>query len=219
MTPAEREHAILAHRWLVEIIAHDLTPAAGALCTFDDLVSEGFLGLIYAVDDYDAARGASLATYARPRIHGAIIDSLRGIAGTVSAAKKTKKRAALFSDIEDEAYHLNTAADSPEDLARQAQRELALEWAIAGALNDRERQVLQLRYRDEWKQIQIARAFGVSESRIWQLHRGALRKLRAWLIDGRREPARAGRPRKGTRQTEWCGAEKKHQEEVRKAAA
>jgi RNA polymerase sigma factor for flagellar operon FliA len=43
----------------------------------DDLISAGMMGLIEAVDRFDAGRNVSLATFARQRVHGAIVDSLR----------------------------------------------------------------------------------------------------------------------------------------------
>lgn len=43
----------------------------------DDLVSDGTVGLIEAVRKYDPAKGVSIESYARYRIRGAILDSLR----------------------------------------------------------------------------------------------------------------------------------------------
>lgn len=43
----------------------------------DDLIGSGILGLIDAVDRYDASRGCSLKTYCSLRIRGAILDELR----------------------------------------------------------------------------------------------------------------------------------------------
>lgn len=46
---------------------------------FDDLYSCGALGLIAAVDGFDAGREVKFITYAIPRIRGAIIDELRAV--------------------------------------------------------------------------------------------------------------------------------------------
>jgi RNA polymerase sigma factor for flagellar operon FliA len=43
----------------------------------DDLVSTAVMGLIEAVERYDAARGVAFESYAKHRIQGAILDSLR----------------------------------------------------------------------------------------------------------------------------------------------
>jgi RNA polymerase sigma factor for flagellar operon FliA len=45
----------------------------------EDLVSAGTIGLIQAVDRYDAARGTQLGTLADRRIRGAILDHLRSL--------------------------------------------------------------------------------------------------------------------------------------------
>ena len=43
----------------------------------DDLVANGVLGLIDAIDKFDATKRVKLESYARHRIHGAILDGLR----------------------------------------------------------------------------------------------------------------------------------------------
>lgn len=50
---------------------------AGAPVELDDLVQEGFLGLVDAVRRFDVNRGVSFSTFAYPRIAGAIDDYLR----------------------------------------------------------------------------------------------------------------------------------------------
>jgi RNA polymerase sigma factor (sigma-70 family) len=45
--------------------------------TFDDLVSVGMIGLIQAVDRFDASRDLQFKTYAQHRIWGAMLDFLR----------------------------------------------------------------------------------------------------------------------------------------------
>src|SRR6266481_4412535 len=53
---------------------HDRLPSH---VPFDDLVHAGILGLIDAVDKFDASRKVQLKSYAQFRIRGAILDSLR----------------------------------------------------------------------------------------------------------------------------------------------
>ena len=43
----------------------------------DDLISSGILGLLEAMDKYDADKGAKLATFAYMRVRGAMLDALR----------------------------------------------------------------------------------------------------------------------------------------------
>ena len=53
---------------------HDRLPSH---VLFDDLVHAGILGLIDAVDKFDSRKNVQLKSYARFRIRGAILDSLR----------------------------------------------------------------------------------------------------------------------------------------------
>jgi RNA polymerase sigma factor for flagellar operon FliA len=44
-----------------------------------DLVSDGILGLMEAIDRFDPDRGQSFQTYAVPRVRGAMVDALRAL--------------------------------------------------------------------------------------------------------------------------------------------
>ncbi|MBN2259007.1 MAG: FliA/WhiG family RNA polymerase sigma factor [Clostridiales bacterium] len=65
----------------------------------DDLFSIGIIGLMDALDKYDASKNASFETYARWRVKGAIYDELRKH-GKVSRAKMDKVNK-LYGAIED----------------------------------------------------------------------------------------------------------------------
>jgi RNA polymerase sigma factor for flagellar operon FliA len=43
----------------------------------DDLISSAVMGLIEAIDRYDSTRAVPFETYAKHRIHGAVVDALR----------------------------------------------------------------------------------------------------------------------------------------------
>ena len=109
----EREKLILDHLQQVKLIAsriHDKLPESVIL---DDLVSAGVLGLIEAVDKFDASLNVKLKTYAEHKIRGAILDSLRSldwaprnkrrkaklIEAAISAAEKTLKRTAIEEEV------------------------------------------------------------------------------------------------------------------------
>lgn len=53
---------------------HDRLPPHVPL---EDLINAGVVGLLEAIRNFDATRGAQVKTYAELRIHGAILDSLR----------------------------------------------------------------------------------------------------------------------------------------------
>ena len=93
MTATDRESLIMEHMPQVRLIArriHDRLPQSISL---DDLVSTGIVGLISAIDRYDATQGVKLKTYAEYKIRGAILDSLRQMDW---APRQQRKRARLI---------------------------------------------------------------------------------------------------------------------------
>ncbi|NNM82089.1 MAG: RNA polymerase sigma factor FliA [Burkholderiales bacterium] len=62
---------------LVKRIAHHMMARLPANVQVDDLIQTGMLGLLDAIQRFDAAQGAQFETYASQRIRGAILDGLR----------------------------------------------------------------------------------------------------------------------------------------------
>ena len=78
-TRKERETMIVSYAPLVKHIAGRMAMRIPASITFDELISAGCLGLIDAIDRYDASREVDFKTYAAYRIKGAILDELRSM--------------------------------------------------------------------------------------------------------------------------------------------
>lgn len=76
---AERERLLLEHLPHVRYIARRIHERLPQQVLLEDLVQAGVVGLIDALHKYDPTRNAQLATYARFRIRGAILDSLRAL--------------------------------------------------------------------------------------------------------------------------------------------
>ncbi|MEN9787747.1 MAG: hypothetical protein RLZZ299_3011 [Pseudomonadota bacterium] len=74
---AQREQVILEHHALVRIIASRMVRRFPAHIEVDELVNIGMLGLIDAIDRFEASRGVPFKSYAEIRIRGAIVDALR----------------------------------------------------------------------------------------------------------------------------------------------
>ncbi len=75
----ERDRLVMEHLPLVQFIArriHDRLPQHVPL---EDLVNAGVVGLLEALRHYDPSKNAELKTYAKIRIQGAILDSLRDL--------------------------------------------------------------------------------------------------------------------------------------------
>jgi RNA polymerase sigma factor (sigma-70 family) len=77
VTPAA-ELLVIEHMWLVARIAKRAGKRLPSWIELDDLLSDGYVGLVEAAGRFDPARHASFAAYATARIRGAILDAYRG---------------------------------------------------------------------------------------------------------------------------------------------
>ncbi len=77
LDPVERERLLTENLPEVRYIARRIHDRLPSHVQFDDLVHAGILGLIDAVDKFDPGKNVQLKSYARFRIRGAILDSLR----------------------------------------------------------------------------------------------------------------------------------------------
>lgn len=77
--PEHREELILRYVSLIHFVLGrlGLNPFGGI--EYDDLVSQGMLGLIEAVDHYDPAFGTRMSTYATLKIRSKVLDYLRDL--------------------------------------------------------------------------------------------------------------------------------------------
>jgi RNA polymerase sigma factor FliA len=75
--PSSRNAVLRQHLGLVYHVAQQLTRAFAGDVEVDDLASAGTLGLIDALEHFDASRGLAFSTFAMPRIRGAMLDELR----------------------------------------------------------------------------------------------------------------------------------------------
>ncbi len=78
-SPRNRQAVAVAAYPLVRSMARRITLPDHPLATREDLVNAGMFGMLQALDNYDAERGTSFASFAYARIRGAFIDFLRTI--------------------------------------------------------------------------------------------------------------------------------------------
>jgi RNA polymerase sigma factor FliA len=129
-TSEERERLILEHLPQVRLIARRLHERLPESVNLDDLISSGTIGLIAAIDHFDASHNVKLKTYAEYKIRGAILDSLRGLDWAPrQQRKRTKQIAAAIAAVEQ--YVHRTPAE--EEIAKELRISVEEyhEWLVA----------------------------------------------------------------------------------------
>jgi RNA polymerase sigma factor for flagellar operon FliA len=76
-SPESREDLIMSHLTKVKYIADRIAAKLPPSVERDDLYGAGVVGLIDAVERFDASRGVAFTTFAEMRVRGAILDNLR----------------------------------------------------------------------------------------------------------------------------------------------
>src|SRR6202142_2034969 len=88
----ERDRIIMDHLPLVKAIAIRVHENLPVHVDLDDLIHAGVLGLFDAVTKYDAAKNVAFHSYAKHRIKGAILDSLRQLDWASRDLRKRQKQ-------------------------------------------------------------------------------------------------------------------------------
>jgi RNA polymerase sigma-B factor len=143
-----RDHLVLLHAPLVEHCARNFMASGEPL---DDLVQEGYVGLIKAVDRFDPSKGVRFSTYACHMITGEIRHYLRDLGRLIHEPGwhfELRQRINRTNDQltqqlgrppepEDIARHLNIAPNTVRDVLRNSQV-LAVEFLDAEGDRDDE---------------------------------------------------------------------------------
>lgn len=74
-----RDNLITQYVYLVRQVAGRLSMGLSSQVELDDLIGNGVLGLLDAIEKFDPTRGVKFETYAVTRIRGAILDGLRAM--------------------------------------------------------------------------------------------------------------------------------------------
>ena len=87
-----RDQIVLDHLSLVKAIAIRVHENLPVHVDLDDLIHAGVLGLFDAVNKYDSAKNVAFQSYAKHRIKGAILDSLRQLDWASRDLRKRQKQ-------------------------------------------------------------------------------------------------------------------------------
>jgi RNA polymerase sigma factor (sigma-70 family) len=181
---AARKAAIIQNLDLVNKLARRLRPRVPPCVTLDDLISAGTIGLIGAVDRFDASRGLKFRSYAQHRIMGAMLDFLRGQDPLSRAERRRVRESAdpLQPPVTVSLDGLPNVALSR--LTQTGVADFAIRSDMRAArqcLSARENRVVALLYDLDWRSRDVATVLQVNESRVSQIKRSALSKLRRYF--------------------------------------
>jgi RNA polymerase sigma factor FliA len=132
MDPAERQKLLAEHLPEVCYIARRIHDRLPVQIPLEDLVHAGVVGLIEAVDRFDPSKKVQLGTYAKFRIRGAILDSLRAVDWSPRSLRKGARM------LEEAHRHLSGQlgrAPSEVELAQQLSLNLPDFQRLLGELN------------------------------------------------------------------------------------
>lgn len=73
----DTQKSVMEYAQLVKRLAYQLAARLPSSVEVDDLIQAGMMGLLDALNSYDASHGAQFETYATQRIRGAMLDELR----------------------------------------------------------------------------------------------------------------------------------------------
>src|ERR1700738_155583 len=96
-----REEIVHKYLHLVKYVAGRISINLPPNVEINDLINEGILGLIDAINKYDDSRGVKFETYAITRINGAILDALRALDWVPRAVRqKAREMEKVFAELE-----------------------------------------------------------------------------------------------------------------------
>lgn len=154
-----------------------------------DLYGFGVIGLFNAIERFDVSLGYRFETFSYRRICGAMNDGLRAFDWLPRDARRLPGRALQkvvcvdFQAASDYGRSIQDSFADPDSDAVLERLDLEGDYeevaeAIASGLTPRERTVILAHYFERRNLADIGRELGVTESRVSQLHRQALSRLR-----------------------------------------
>lgn len=135
-----------------------------------DLIQEGTVGLMEAVERYDPSLGVAFSLYALHRVRGRMLNFLRKNGAEV-----------LLEDGEEEKVFLTEAIpDTAFESADKSVLNIAVSHAVS-RLPMKEQDVIRRVYLDEQTAAETADAMDVSTAYVYRLEKRGIRRLRGML--------------------------------------
>lgn len=229
---AVRNELVVRYGYIVKCIALKTVGYYPYYQYMEDIVNEGLISLIDAVEKFDLTKQVKFETFASIKVRGAMIDFIRKqdcfprrlktMAKTLNSAEETltqelgraptgremadhlkigldeyekmqsETHALNVLSFEEMVYEKGMEAISVFDqsgeahLPEQVLAEKELRGMLVrniGLLNEKEKTVIALYYKEQLKIKEIASVMGIGASRVSQIHSGALKKLKHSLSE------------------------------------
>lgn len=226
-----KQKVILKFSYIVKTIAIQMRCSYQSCADMDDIVNEGIIALIGAIEKFDVSKNVKFESYASLRVRGAIIDYVRK---QYWAPRRISKLSKEIDNAQSSLYNVynryptdnemaeymgitlpeylkairetnnanllsfdaliyenqkmtevnitksNESKDLPESKLIKKETIEELEFFIS-QLNEKEKYVISLYYKNDLSIKQIAKILSVSEPRVSQIHSNALRKLKVYM--------------------------------------
>ncbi len=178
----EAREKLILHN--LRLVSHIVRKYYGTAKNGEDLVSIGTIGLVKAVDTFNAANGARFATYAAKCIQNEILMHFR-------SQKKLSCEVSINETIDvdrdgNPLTYMDVIAteDNVEEEVDLRTRSLRIRRLVDTVLSERERQIVILRYglgaHAPHTQREVAALLGISRSYVSRIEKGALDTLREY---------------------------------------
>lgn len=230
--PNIRNLLVVEYGYIVKCIALKTVGRYQHFNFMEDIVNEGLIALLDAVEKFDPEKKVKFETFASIKVRGAMIDFIRR---QDCFPRRLKRMAKNISDAENQLSHqlgrspsdreladfLNVSVDEydkmqaetcalnmlsfeemiyekgveniessltseqirgPEQVVSEKELQEVLAQNIE-LLNDKEKMVISLYYKEKLKIKEISGMMGISDSRVSQIHSNALRKLKKHLTE------------------------------------
>ena len=163
-----REELIVAYRPLVFWIAGKIHVLNNNIELKQDMIQEGMLALIKAVDKFDPEKGFKFTTFAYHKIHGQIINLL----------ERSERKAPI--PVPDEWLQVDTGINSHSEEYSDDEDWIDVSQSIA-KLKGREADVVNALFFEGKKPQDVALEQKLDVSHVYRLRRSAIVKIRHWL--------------------------------------
>lgn len=174
----------------LRLVAHIAKKYGNTDEDMEDLISIGTIGLIKAVNTFDASKGSKLSTYVARCVDNELLMRLR-------SKKKSSKEVSLYEPIgmDKEGNEISLLdiieQDQVDIIERMALEEnlKRLSRIIESTLSGREKEIVVMRYGlltgEEITQREIGEMLGISRSYVSRIEKKALGKLKRGFLQAR----------------------------------